>query len=127
MQKIFIIGNLTGDPETRTTQSNISVCAFTVAVNRRFPNKDGEKETDYYRISAWRQIGDNCQRYLSKGKKVSVVGELQARMYVSNTGETRMSLDVVADEVEFLSPKSTGGAPNAQGFVQDDNDDLPFG
>ena len=69
MQKITIIGNLTHDPETRSTQSGVTVCTFTVAVNRRFAKQDGSKETDYFRVNAWRSLGENCSRYLSKGKK----------------------------------------------------------
>lgn len=105
MNKLYLIGNLTKDPETRTTPSGVTVCSFTIAVNRRFANSDGDRQTDFFRINAWRQLGDVCARYLSKGKKVAVVGELQARMYEAKDGQQRMSLDVQADEVEFLSPK----------------------
>lgn len=140
MNKIFLIGNLTRDPETRTTTSGVSVCSFTIAVNRRFAGKDGNRETDFFRISAWRQQGENCQRYLAKGRKVAVVGELQARTYEGNDGTTRMSLEVTADEVEFLTPKSAqegGGGYTAQqpassalpefaSFENVGDDDLPF-
>ena len=105
MNKITLIGNLTRDPETKTTQSGATVCAFTIAVDRRFASKDGEKTTDFFRINAWRQLGDICGKYLSKGKKVAVIGELQARAYDGKDGLQRYSLDVAADEVEFLSPK----------------------
>lgn len=104
MQKIVVCGNLTADPETRATQSGVTVCSFTVAVNRRFADKDGERQTDFFRINAWRQLGEVCAKHLSKGKKVIVIGELQARLYDAKNGEKRMSLDVAADEVEFLSP-----------------------
>jgi len=86
--------------------------------------------TDFYRVNAWRQLGDNCAKYLSKGKKVAVMGELQARTYEDKTGKTRVSLDVSADEVEFLSPK--GEAPQAAprddlpGFANLPEDELPF-
>lgn len=105
MNKITLIGNLTKDVESRKTPSGVNVCSFTIAVNRRFANSDGDRQTDFFRINAWRQLGDVCARYLSKGKKVAVVGELQARMYEAKDGQQRMSLDVQADEVEFLSPK----------------------
>lgn len=135
MQKITIIGNLTHNPETRTTQSGVSVCSFTVAVNRRFANQDGEKQTDFFRVNAWRGLADNCAKYLAKGRKVAVVGELQARMYDGKDGEKRMSLDVQADEVEFLTPKSQAEQPeqseqqpnaDANGFTSINSDDLPF-
>ena len=130
MNKITLIGNLTHDPEIRSTQSGITVCAFTIAVSRRFAGADGERPTDYFRINAWRQLGESCGRFLAKGRKVAVVGELQARLYEAKDGSTRMVLDVQADEVEFLSPR-----PNAQdgsasgdmaGFTDVSSDDIPF-
>lgn len=127
MNKITLIGNLCRDPQTNTTQSGATVCTFTIAVNRRFANQDGEKQTDFFRIQAWRQLGDVCARYLAKGRKVAVVGELQARMYDGKDGEKRMSLDVQADEVEFLTPRSEQTSEsNTDGFTDADTDDLPF-
>jgi single-strand DNA-binding protein len=124
MNKIFLIGNLTFEPETRTTPSGASVCSFNIAVNRRFPNSNGEKQTDFFRISAWKSLGESCQRHLAKGKKVAVVGELTARTYEAKDGTTRVSLEVNADEVEFLTPK--GDAPVDDGFTDIEDSDLPF-
>ena len=133
MNKIILIGNLTADPTLRATQSGTSVCQFTIAVNRRFPGPDGQKQTDFFRINTWRQLAESCNKYLSKGKKVAIVGELQARTYEANDGTTRMSLDVSADEVEFLSPReepkaapraTTPADPNT--FEDVSSDDLPF-
>lgn len=131
MQRIFIIGNLTADPVLRATPNGTSVCNFTLAVNRRFPGADGQKVTDFFRINTWRQLAESCNRYLSKGKKVAIVGELQARTYEANDGTTSMSLDVSADEVEFLSPKDeekprqmTPADPEK--FDDISSDDLPF-
>ena len=134
MNKITLIGNLTADPTLRATQSGTSVCQFTIAVNRRFPGPDGQKQTDFFRINTWRQLAESCNKYLSKGKKVAIVGELQARTYEANDGTTRMSLDVSADEVEFLSPKDEEkpepkrelppADPNT--FEDVSSDDLPF-
>jgi single-strand DNA-binding protein len=138
MNKITLIGNLTRDPEVRSTPNGVTVCTFTIAVNRRFANSNGERTTDFFRINAWRQLGETCARYLSKGRKVAVVGELQARTYEGKDGTTRMSLDISADEVEFLSPKSqddgagssnSRGNDNAQdlaGFTDIQSDDIPF-
>ena len=136
MNKITLIGNLTHDPEVRSTPNGVTVCSFTIAVNRRFAGANGERPTDFFRINAWRQLGETCARFLSKGRKVAVIGELQARTYESKDGSTRMSLDVQADEVEFLSPKQQedGAAPaqradNAQdmaGFTDIQSDDIPF-
>lgn len=131
MNKITLIGNLTADPTLRATQSGTSVCQFTIAVNRRFPGPDGQKQTDFFRINTWRQLAESCNKYLSKGKKAAVIGELQARTYTAKDGTTRMSLDVGADEVEFLSPKDeekprqmTPADPEK--FDDISSDDLPF-
>ncbi len=139
MNKITLIGNLTHDPEVRSTPNGVTVCTFTIAVNRRFAQQGGEKVTDYFRINAWRQLGENCARYLAKGRKVAVVGELQARTYEGKDGATRMSLDVSADEVEFLTPRSqdegsgysaprqNNAAPqDLAGFTDIQSDDIPF-
>ena len=115
MNKLTIIGNLTADPELRTIPSGVSVCAFTVAVNRRFPSNKDERQTDYFRVTAWRQLGETCSRYLSKGRKVAVIGEVTARAYESKDGSLRASLEVTADEVEFLSPREQGGYQSQQG------------
>lgn len=106
MNKLIIIGNLTRDPELRTTQDGTAVCNFTVAVNRKV-RTDGHPEADYFRVTAWRTLGENCAKYLSKGKKVCVTGAISAREYTGGDGSTHASLDLLADEVEFLTPKST--------------------
>ena len=138
MNKITLIGNLTSDPEVRSTTSGVTVCTFGLAVNRKFAPQGGERQTDFFRINAWRQLGDNCAKYLAKGRKVAVLGELQARLYDAKDGTTRMSLDVSADEVEFLSPREQGDnagytaprtLPNPQdlaGFTDISSDDIPF-
>lgn len=132
MNRITLIGNLTKDPETRTTPNGNTVCAFTIAVNRK---KVSEPQTDFFRINAWGKLGELCGRFLGKGRKVAVIGELQARTYESN-GKTMLSLDVVADEVEFLSPKDEKPETKPQKAAKqtDDlavltdirSDDLPF-
>lgn len=137
MQKLIIIGNLTNDPEIRSTQTGKNVCTFTIAVNRK---KVSEPQTDFFRINAWNGLADTCARFLTKGKKVAVVGELQARIYEDKQGKTRLSLDVSADEVEFLSPKEDTPKPKKDrensdgydhtadlaGFTDIRSDDLPF-
>ena len=79
MNKAFLIGNLTRDPEMRTTASGTSVCTFSIAVNRRFANQQGVREADFINIVAWRQLADLCGRYLSKGRKCAVVCSNQTR------------------------------------------------
>lgn len=133
MNKLVIIGNLAHDPESRATPSGVTLCTFTVAVNRRFAGGEGEKITDFFRVNAWRQLGEACARYLAKGKKVAVIGELQPRLYEAKDGTTRLSLDVIADEIEFLSPKQeqeykAKPAPslNPDDFKDVSSDDIPF-
>lgn len=111
MNKLMIIGNLTADPELRTIPSGINVCTFTVAVNRRFSSNKDERQTDFFRVAAWRQLGENCSRFLTKGKKVCVIGEVSARAFEGKDGTLRASLEVTADEVEFLSPRESQDVP----------------
>jgi single-strand DNA-binding protein len=102
MNKTIIIGNLTADPEMRTTPSGKTVANFTVAVSRK-----GDKDkTDFFRCAAWGKTGEVCGQYLGKGKKVCVVGEVSARAYTDKQGEAKASLEVFVTEVEFLSPRS---------------------
>ena len=129
MNKITLIGNLTADPERRSTPSGTTVSTFNIAVDRRFAQQNGERITDYFRINAWSKLGDSCATYLVKGKKVAVIGELQARTYEAKDGTTRMSLDVRADEIEFLSPKGAQEKPIEQMTAADlplTNEDIPF-
>ena len=110
MNKVFLVGNLTKDPELSTTTSGISVCKFSLAINRRFTNAAGEREVDFINIVVWRQQGENCAKFLKKGSKAAVVGSMQTRTYETQAGEKRYVTEVVADEVEFLSAKGSGEA-----------------
>lgn len=115
MNKLTIIGNLTNEPELRTTTNGKDVCGFTVAVNR--PKRNGQDMgTDFFKVNAWEEKGRLCKQYLTKGKKVCVIGAVSVRTYTGNDGTTRANLEVKADEVEFLSPKQAA----------DDYDDLPM-
>lgn len=144
MNKIMLIGNLTRDPEMRSTPNGVSVCTFSIAIDRRFKNSDGSKQTDYIPIVAWRQLADLCGRYLAKGRKVGVEGSLQVRSYEDKQGNKRTAFEVVADQIEFLTPRGEGGgnastyeAPsreeypnvsdfNDTGFSDMDDSSLPF-
>lgn len=123
MNKAYLIGNLTRDPEVRTTQSGVTVCNFSIAVNRRMA-KDGQQECDFINIVAWRQLGDLCAKYLSKGKKCAVVGAIQTRTYEAQDGSKRTAFDIVADEVEFLTP--VGQSSNHGGYEQAVNKEPEF-
>jgi single-strand DNA-binding protein len=127
MNKLIIIGNLTRDPESRVTATDRLVCNFTVAVNRR--GRD-EQQADYFRVSVWDEMGRACQKYLAKGRKVAVAGRVTASAYAGNDGTPRASLEVAAQEVEFLTPRSQEAAPverdEQTGFVKVEDEELPF-
>ena len=133
MNKLTIIGNLTRDPELRTTQSGISVCSFTVAVNRRKTQQNQNPEADFFRVTAWRERGELCAKWLVKGKKVCVIGPVSVSTYNGQDGKTYANLEVTADDVEFLSSAQDQQAPKPTvdqqtGFeqVQMNTDELPF-
>ena len=141
MNRLTIIGNLTRDPELRTTSTGVNVCSFTVAVNRRKSSnsQNNQPEADFFRVSAWRELGENCQKYLAKGRKVAVVGPVSVSTYTGQDGTMRANLEVMANDVEFLTPKGESGSAPAQqtaqaapqdpsGFTPVDmpDDDLPF-
>ena len=89
MNKCIFVGNLTRDPETGSTNSGISYCRFSIAVNRNYANANGEREADFINIVTWRGLADNCARYLQKGSKVCVCGQLQTRTYEGQDGTKR--------------------------------------
>lgn len=124
MNKLTIIGNLTKEPELRTTTNGVNVCSFTVAVNRK-KKVEGQPEADFFRVSAWRGLADLCANYLAKGKKVCVIGAVGVRTYESN-GKAGASLEVTADEVEFLSPKETTRVDPESGYAVVDTDEVPY-
>lgn len=150
MDRLEFIGNLTRDPELRTTQTGINVCSFSVAVNKPLTKAQrdaGQQPTaKYYRVSAWRELGDNCAKYLAKGRKVYVSGTVDVSTYTGNDGMVHANLEVTANEVEFLSPRDANGAapapaqaapatapapaqtapPAPAGFTAVETDDLPF-
>ncbi len=113
MNKAMIIGNLTRDPDLRTTPSGTSVCNFTLAVSRRFSNQQGEREADFIPIVVWRTQAENCAKYLRKGSQVAISGSIQTRNYEAQDGSRRYITEIVADEVKFLS--RTVGRSEASG------------
>lgn len=124
MNKCYFIGNITKDPELTETDSGIAVCKFSIAVNRRRA-VDGEQQTDFFNVTAWRGLGENVARYCKKGSKVCVVGRIELRQYESRDGVKKLAVDVAAEEVEFLTPKPVGERkPELTEF--DDDGDIPF-
>ena len=107
MQKFICIGNLTRDPELTETPSGVAVCKFSIAVSRDYADADGNRETDFFNITVWRGRAESCGKYLKKGNKVAIVGRLQNRSYEDKDGVKRTVTDIIADEVEFLTPKQS--------------------
>ncbi len=112
MNKIFLIGRLTRDPELRYTGSNIPVATFSLAVNRNFTGPNGEREADFINIVVWRKQAENVKNYLSQGSQVAIEGRLQTRSYDDNNGQKRYVTEVVADNVEFLGSKNSSNNSN---------------
>ena len=136
MNKVFLIGNLTRDPELTETSGGIKICRFAIAVNRTYAAGDGERKTDFFNCVAWRGLGETVARYSRKGNKVAVSGGIELRSYENSDGEKKTAVDIVCQDVEFLSPKGgsdefdppaplqKGGKPQLQPF--DDDSDIPF-
>ena len=135
MNKMIIIGNLGTDPEMRYTPNGQAVTNFSVATNHRYTAADGERrdETEWFRVSAWGKLGELCNQYLVKGKKVYLEGRLKSRSYETRDGETRFSIDIFASEVRFLDAAGarsddapSGGDPDRDTGSGLDADNLPF-
>ena len=108
MNKVFLIGNLTRDPELTETASGVAVCHFSIAVNRGYASQDGERQTDFFNCTAWRGQAETIARYTKKGNKVAVSGSIQLRNYEDNQGVKRTAVDIIVQDVEFLTPKASG-------------------
>lgn len=134
MNKCILIGNLTKDPELTTTTNGVAVCRFSIAVSRKYSNSEGERETDFLNIVVWRNLGENCHKFLKKGSKVGVVGNIQSRSYDATDGTKRYVTEIVAEEVEFLSTRSQDGEQQQRTSPSEDvaklqpvdDDGLPF-
>lgn len=107
MNKVILIGNLTRDPELTETPSGVPVCRFAIAVSRDYADSQGNRETDFFNITTWRGKAETCGKYLKKGNKVAVCGSLQNRSYEDKDGIKRTATDVIASDVEFLTPKQS--------------------
>lgn len=137
MNKVFLIGNLTRDPELTETTGGVSVCRFSIAVNRSYAGSDGERQTDFFNCTAWRGLAESIARYCKKGGKVAVSGSIQLRNYEDNQGIKRTAVDVIVQDCEFLTPHSgdresdsynASSTPAKKPVLQafDDDGDIPF-
>lgn len=139
MNRVILIGNLTDDPKVQTTSGGITRCAFKVATARPYKDQQtGRREADFHNVVAWRQLGDLCAKYLSKGRKVCVEGAIQYRQYEDGNGVKQYITNIVAENVEFLSAKPSeakgaqdhtiGEHASAEhpGFTEIPDEELPF-
>lgn len=132
LNKIFIMGRLTKDPELRRTPTGTAVTSFTLAVDRDFKGQNGEKETDFIEVVAWRNTAEFVAKYFAKGRAAVVEGRLQIRDWKDKEGNNRRSAEVVADNVYFGDSKKDGSentsypASNNFAEIDEEDGDLPF-
>ena len=123
LKHIAIHGRLTRDPEIRQTQSGVSVCNFTVAVDRSFTRQGEEKQTDYFDCVAWRGLADTISKYFTKGKEIVVLGEMQSRKWQDKDGNNRVSWEIMANSVDFCGSKSASES-NVEAITETDASEL---
>ena len=126
MNRVEFIGNLSKAPDVKQTTSGKTVCSLTIAVNRRYKDADGKTTADFFTVQAWEKLAELCARYLDKGSKVFVSGELRNRSYEAKDGTKRTVTEIIASEVEFLSPKTEPATPRVEEWEQVEDSDLPF-
>ncbi len=148
MNKVFLMGRLAADPELRQSPSGVSVASFSIAVDRRFSGKDGQRQTDFIRCTAWRQTAEFICKYFKKGNMICVIGNIQNRSWDGQDGKKQYATDVIVEEAYFTGSKAETGSGNAgnysrqqtnngtapdfdsfeaMGFIADaSEDDLPF-
>jgi single-strand DNA-binding protein len=135
MNKIMLIGNLGRDPELNYTPNGVAIAKFSLAVSRntKSPSGESQKETEWFNIVAWRQLAETCSNYLHKGQKVYIEGRLTTRKYTDKNGVERTAIDVIANDMEMLTPKgqtASGSGSGSDAFLGDndlgDLDDHPF-
>lgn len=136
MNKVFLIVNLTRDPELTETSNNTKICRFSIAVSRNYSNADGERQTDFFNCIAWRGLAETVSRYTHKGDKVALSGSIELRNYEDGDGVKRTVVDIVVQDIEFLTqkqrdntdkPSNTGSRSARQQLIPfDDDSDIPF-
>ena len=127
INNVVLLGRIPAAPELKQTTSGTSVTAFCIAVDRRFQQKDGEKQTDFINCVAWRNTAEFITRYFNKGDMIAVTGEIQTRKFQDKSGNNRVAVEIVVDNASFCGGKNSGGNDNAPKYEDADiNDDLPF-
>lgn len=112
MNKVLLVGRLTKDPEVKATTSQVKVCNFTIAVDRKFKDNNGNKQADFINCVAWRQTAEFIGKYFTRGQRIGIVGCIQTRTYDDNNGQRHYITEVLAEDVEFVD--SANGAPNGR-------------
>ena len=135
MNKVYLIGNMTREPELAETHSGVAVARFSIAVSRQYQDSNGERQTDFFNCVAWRGLAETIAKYCKKGSKVAVCGSIQLRNYEDNQGIKRQAVDIIVQDCEFLTPKqeeltenrktSTKSKPSLTP-VEVDEDIFPF-
>lgn len=128
LNKVILIGRLTRDPELRSTESGAGLCRFTLAVDRPYKKRDGNKEIDFINVVVWRKLAEICAKYLAKGRLAAVEGRLEIRIYTNREGEPRRAAQVVAENVQFLSPREGAAEVPDLDFdgIEIKAEDIPF-
>lgn len=130
LNRVILVGRLTRDPELRYTPSGKAVTSITLAVNRRFSNKTGERETDFIDVVIWSKLAEICANHLTKGRLIGVEGRLQVRTYDTQEGQRRKVAEVVADNVVFLDKARSESTPDLEmeelPEADVEEDDIPF-
>jgi single-strand DNA-binding protein len=135
MNHVSLLGRLTKDPEVKKTQSGTSVCSFTIAVDRRFKNADGTRQTDFIPCVGWRQVADIIGQYFHKGSRIGITGSIQTRSYDGQNGKVFVT-EVLVEEIEFIdkrsetqeqnqtpAPQAEAITPNEEEYIEES---LPF-
>ena len=131
MNKVFLIGRLTRDPELRYTGSNIPTATFSIAVNRNFTNQAGEREADFINVIVWRKQAENCKNYLTKGSQVAIEGRIQTRNYENKDGNKVYVTEVVCENMRMLDTRNSNSStsyledyePSDLGYQKDSSDE----
>lgn len=126
MNYVSMIGRLTKIPDIKQTNTGKNVCTFTLAVNRRYKDAQRNATADFFPVQAWEKLAELCARYLDKGSKVFISGELRNRSYEAKDGSKRTVTEIIANEIEFLSPKAEPATPPVEEWQQVEDSDLPF-
>lgn len=122
MNKCELIGRLTKDPELKLTSNQTAYCNFTIAVDRRFKDSNGQRQADFINCVAWKQTATFVQKYFHKGNRIGIVGSIQTRQYEGNDGAKHFITEVIVDEAEFVeSQTQTAPAPQTQAEPTQDN------